>query len=242
MAVMVSSRLWLGGVTSITRDRAITDKLLLLVRDCALIAPLLVCVDGLASYPKSIRRAFREKVARQPGERGRSRLTEWPKLVIGVVIKRTSGLGHQLVEVERKVAFGSAVDVATQISRSRGGTGINTSFIERFNATLRERLGSLTRKCRRAAHKAETLHHGMYLVGTSYNFCTPHDELRVRQTETSGKRKRVWFLRTPAMAAGLTDHIWDMAELLNYKVKPIPPTPPKRRGRPAKKQVNALTT
>ncbi|NWJ97764.1 MAG: hypothetical protein HXX20_18440, partial [Chloroflexi bacterium] len=64
-------------------------------------------------YPKSIRRAFREKVARQPGERGRFRLAEWSKLAIGVVIKRTSGSGHQLVEVERKVAFGSAVDVAT---------------------------------------------------------------------------------------------------------------------------------
>ncbi|MEI6043677.1 MAG: hypothetical protein WCS37_04710 [Chloroflexota bacterium] len=112
------------------------------------------------------------------------------------------------MEVERKVAYGSAVDAATQISRSRGGTGINTSFIERFNGTLRERLGSLTRKCRRAAHKPETLHYGMFLVDTSYNFCMPHDELRVRQTESSDKRKRYWLLCTPAMAAGLTDHIW----------------------------------
>jgi transposase-like protein len=243
MTIMVSTRLWLGGITSTTRDRSLTDKLLRLVRDCALISqPLLVCVDGLASYPKSIRRAFREKVTRPTGQRGRSHLKEWPKLAIGVVIKRTSGPGHKLVEVERKVAFGSATDVATQISRSRGGTGINTSFIERFNGTLRERLGSLTRKCRRAAHKPETLHHGMYLVGTSYNFGTHHDELRIRMSEGSGKRKRFWLLRTPAMAAGLTDHIWSMTELLNYKVKPIPHVPPKRRGRPTKKQEKVVTT
>ncbi|MEI6043676.1 MAG: hypothetical protein WCS37_04705 [Chloroflexota bacterium] len=72
---MVSIHLWLGGVTSTTRDRTLTDTLLRLVRDCALIAqPLLVCVDGLASYPKSIRRAFREKEGRQPGQKGRSHL------------------------------------------------------------------------------------------------------------------------------------------------------------------------
>jgi hypothetical protein len=162
-------------------------------------------------------------------------LQEWSHLAIGVVIKRTSGPRHKLVEVEGRVAYGSAAEVATQISHSGGGTGINTSFIERFNAPLRERLGSLTRKCPRASHKPETLHHGMYLVGTSYNFCTYHDELRVRQTESSGKRNRVWLLRTSAMAAGLTDHIWSMSELLTYKVKPTPPLPPKRRGRPAKK-------
>jgi hypothetical protein len=65
---------------------------------------------------------------------------------------------------QRKVVFGTLTAAAKLIRQRDGGSGINTSFIERFNAPLRERLGSLTRKCCRAAHQTETLHYRMYLV------------------------------------------------------------------------------
>src|SRR5256885_3737861 len=58
-----------------------------------------------------------------------------------------------------------------------GGTQFNTSLIERFNGTLRERLASLTRKCRHAVHRLDVLETGMYLIGCTYNFCFPHHEL-----------------------------------------------------------------
>jgi len=71
----------------------------------------------------------------------------------------------------------------------------------------------------------------MFLVGTAYNFVWPHEGLRLR---TLGPGHR-WQERTPAMAAGLTDHPWTMEDLLRYQVPPTPWVPlprPKRRGRP----------
>ncbi len=100
------------------------------------------------------------------------------------------------------------------------------SLIERFNATMRERLASLTRTCRHAAQRLETLETGMYVIGSTYNFCWPHHEL--------SDSKHFGYGCTPAMTAGLTDHIWSISELLRFKVAPAPWVEPKRRGRPRK--------
>jgi hypothetical protein len=62
----------------------------------------------------------------------------------------------------------------------------------------------------------------MYLIGTVYNFCTPHASL----AQAGGKT-------TPAMAAGITDHCWSVRELLSYHIPPPRWTPPKQRGRPS---------
>ncbi len=73
----------------------------------------------------------------------------------------------------------------------------------------------------------------MFLVGTAYNFVWSHDSLRLPNDRPGHK----WRERTPAMAAGLTDHPWTMDELLRYQVPPAPwvaSPPPKRRGRPPK--------
>src|SRR3989454_12534183 len=65
LAMMVSTRLWLGGVGSLTRDTTLADRLLQQVRACSQAAcALLICTDGWAAYPGSIKRAFREKVKR----------------------------------------------------------------------------------------------------------------------------------------------------------------------------------
>ena len=71
----------------------------------------------------------------------------------------------------------------------------------------------------------------MWLVGTAYNFCWPHDSLR--QVAPDHPRRK-WLQRTPAMAAGLTDHGWTLNQLLRFQI-PLPRwVPPKRRGRPPK--------
>ena len=103
---------------------------------------------------------------------------------------------------------------------------LNTAFIERLNGTFRERLASLTRKCRHAASRLQALHTGMYLIGCTYNFCLVHQEL----SKEIHRGKRC----TPAMASGLTDHVWSFGELLSYKIAPAPWVEPKRRGRPPK--------
>ncbi len=68
----------------------------------------------------------------------------------------------------------------------------------------------------------------MWLVGTAYTFCWVHESLRLRAS--GGDHK--WQERTPAMAAGLTDHAWTMEEVLRYRVPPPEVTPAPRRGRP----------
>src|SRR5229473_6553811 len=83
LAIMVSTRLWLGGVVSRTRDSSLADRLLSQVRACSQAAcALLVCTDGWAAYPNSIKRAFRDKVKRTAG-RGRASLQVWSGLHIG---------------------------------------------------------------------------------------------------------------------------------------------------------------
>jgi len=230
LAMMVSTRLWLGGVVSLTRDRHLADRLLWQVRSCCQpLRALLVCIDGWNAYPGSIRRAFRQKVKETAG-RGRACLRVWPQLCIGVVIKRS--VNKRVVEVTRKLMQGTLEQAQTLLSASGGGTVLNTAFIERLNGTIRERLASLTRKCRHAARRLAALESGMWLLGCTYNLCWPHHELSRRATKAHEERGEV--LLTPAMASGLTDHIWSIQELLSYRVAPLPWMEPKRRGRPKK--------
>src|SRR5437899_12491699 len=98
--------------------------------------------------------------------------------------------------------------------------------------SFRERLASLTRKCRHAARRLAALESGMWLLGCTYNLCWPHHELSRQATRTQEGQREV--LLTPAMASGLTDHIWSVQELLSYRLAPLPWVEPKRRGRPKK--------
>jgi transposase-like protein len=228
LSVMVSTRLWLGGVVSVHRDRRLADRLLHQVRACCRpLQAILVSTDGWAAYPGSIKRAFREKVKRTAG-RGRACLQVWSGLCIATVIKGTEK--KRVVEVTRKMTRGTLEQANTLLQSSLGGTVLNTALIERFNGTMRERLASLTRKCRHAAERLEALETGMYLIGCTYNWCFPHHEL-----STS---KHVGSACTPAMAARLTDHVWSVWEVLTYKVAPPAWVEPKRRGRPRSRPVS----
>ena len=228
LAMMVSTRLWLAGVVSQTRDSALADGLLQQVRRCCQkMCALLICTDGWSAYPNSIRRAFREKVKRTAG-RGRCALVVWPELHIGTVIKRT--VNKHLKEVMRQMTHGSLAHALKLLGRSKGGEMLNTSFIERLNGTMRERLAALTRKCRHASCKLHALQTGMYLIGGTYNWCWPHHELS-KPVEKGG----FGMPCTPAMASGLTDHIWSVLELMTYKVAPPPLPIAKQRGRPRTK-------
>lgn len=230
MAMMVSTRLWLGGVVSLRRDRKLADQLLRMVKACCLpLHAVLVLTDGWSAYPGSIRRAFREKIPKAGG-RGRCALQAWPDILIGTVIKKTAK--KRVVEVIRRMVQGTLERANEVLLNSLGGKELNTAFIERFNGTMRERLASLTRRCRHAARRVGSLEAGMWLVGCTYNWCWPHHELSRRLANNQGSKRGV--LITPAMASGLTDHIWSVREVLTYRIAPPPWVVPKRRGRPKK--------
>lgn len=227
MAIMVSTRLWLGGAVSPHRDRSLIRALVDQVRAVALCRPLLLAADGWVSYIAAFQQAFRSPL--RTGQRGRPRLIAWPDLVIVQVIKQCCA-GQW--SVTRRIVQGSEPMVTALLHASQQGGCINTAYIERLNATFRQRLHSLTRRTRTLARLPQTIESGMALLGCVYNLCTWHKSLRL-PLYVGRRASRHWVKRTPAMAAGLTDHCWSIHELLHFKV-PTAYRPLKRRGRAPK--------
>lgn len=227
LALAVPSRLWLGGVLSPTRDLALITALVRQVRAAARRPAILVCVDGLASYVTAFRRVFRRP--ERTGRVGRPRLVPEAGLLLGQVVKRSAK--RRVAAVEQRVVQGTAAAIAAVLAATGTGTQIHTAYIERLNATFRACTAPLARRGRALARTQAALTAGMYLVGCAYTFWWDHASPRL--PAPPGRPVR-WQARTPAMAAGLTDHPWTMAELLHSQL-PVPASvPPKRRGRPSK--------
>jgi transposase-like protein len=218
LALMVKTRVWLGGEVSEPRDLPLLRRLTARVRRCAARRPLLLCTDALVSSIRAIRETCRDPV--HTGTGGRPRLRPWRHVLIAQVIKRYER--RRVVETEGRIVDGTPARVETLRRRSHGDGVINTAYMERLNAPFRARLAPLARRCRALARQTLTLPEGMFLVGTGYNFCTPH-------TSLSQTRKT-----TPAMAAGITGHCWTRPELLSFHVPLSRWAPPKRRGRPSR--------
>jgi hypothetical protein len=227
LALAVPSRLWLGGVISRHRDLPLITRLVQRVLACAVTRAILVCVDGLASYVTAFPKVFRQPV--RTGRRGRPRLVLPDGFQLAQVVKHSAR--RHVIGVTRRVIHGTLAGVEAVMTATHTGTVINTAYIERLNATFRAHLAPLTRRGRAIARTEAALTAGMWLVGTAYNFCWPHDSLRQRAPDDASLK---WHQRTPAMAAGLAEHPWTIGELLRVQI-PLPRwVPPKRRGRPPK--------
>ena len=101
-----------------------------------------------------------------------------------------------MASVEERVVFGALGE----------GEKASTSYLERQNATDRHRNARKGRKTYRFS-KEWAVHESMtHFTQLSYNFCWPVRTLGVK--DEAGR----WQPRTPAMAAGLTDHVWTLAE------------------------------
>jgi transposase-like protein len=204
-AMSVFSRLFVWGEVSPKRDKPLIERLMAQVRAAAGSGaqPILVAVDGLPAYPKAIRKAFADKV--YSGKPGRPPLVPWPDLHIVQVVKQRRG--YKLSKISRRLAHGCLNRVYDLIAMSQVGWGqINTAYIERLNATFRARMPALVRRTRSLARTTERLETDLFWTGSVYNFCTIHASLDA----------------TPAMAAGLTEHVWSVEELLRLR---LPQTP-----------------
>jgi len=216
LAMMVTTRVWLAGEVSAPRDMSLIRRLIERVRACALHRPLWFCTDGLCSSVRAIRETLRDPG--HTGAPGRPVLRPWRHVCIAQGVTRS--VLRRVVDVERRIVDGTPARVETLRRRAPGDGVINTADIERLNATFRERLASLTRRGRAWARQTLTLQHGMSLIGTVSHFWTPHASLA-----SGGART------TPAMAAGITDHLWTIRERLAFQVPPPRWTPLVRRGR-----------
>jgi hypothetical protein len=200
-AMSVFSRLFLWGEVSPKRDKSLIERVMVQVRAAAgsVVQPILVAVDGLAAYPNAIRKAFSDKVS--SGKPGRPPLVSWPDLHIVQVVKQRSG--YRLSQVSRRLAHGCLNRVYDLIALSQAGFGlINTAYIERLNATFRTRMPALVRRTRNLARTTQRIETDLFWTGSVYNFCTIHASLEA----------------TPVMAAGLTEHVWSVEQLLRLRL------------------------
>ena len=106
------------------------------------------------------------------------------------------------------------------------GINSNTAFVERLNLTMRQHVAAVGRRVSTLCKGEDGLRQQLALYHVYYNFCLPHASLRqpVPQpipTNGTGSAK-MWQPQTPAMAAGLTDHVGTLREVLLYRVPPWP--------------------
>jgi hypothetical protein len=145
------------------------------------------------------------------GKRGRPRKPKKvprPDLRYAQVVKYREG--GRVVEVTKRVVLGNEEDIPDE--------QISTSHIERQNLNFRHENKRLSRKTPAFSKKNEPLDDHMKVYRTYYNFCRPHLALVVPQRErVNGNVFRLKRKRTPAMSAGLTDHVWSLRELLGTK-------------------------
>jgi IS1 family transposase len=208
IAVLIGDHTEERAVGLLTRLRA------RLIESCL---PLLTS-DSLPQYARAILRVFGLWIQpRRKGTRGplpKPRQVPPEGLNYATVHKeREKG---RVVSVTTKVVYGGMNDILACLKPLR--QTINTSFVERMNLTLRHLVSRLHRKTLCFSKKREYLEYHLHLALAYYHFVQYHSSLRVPlprpiPTRGNGSPKK-WEQRTPAMAAGLTNHAWSLEELL----------------------------
>jgi len=186
----------------------------------------LFLTDGFKEYTTALLTHFGQWV--QPPRRqdkGPAPKLRWmprPQLLYAQVIKTVRR--RRLVRVRHRVVFGTLETVNAVLAPL--GCQINTAFIERLNLTIRQHVAAVGRRVSTLCKGEDGIQQQLALYHVYYNFCLPHASVRQpllqpEPTHGTGSAKR-WQPRTPAMAAGLTDHIWTLREVLLFRVPPWP--------------------
>jgi len=145
-----------------------------------------------------------------------------PQLLYAQVVKTVRR--RRLVQVRHRIVFGTLEAIQQVLAAC--GWQINTAFVERVNLTIRQHVAAVGRRVSTLCKGEDGLRQQLSLYHVYYNFCLPHASLRQpllppEPTHGTGSAK-CWQLRTPAMAAGLTDHVWTLREVLLFRVPPWP--------------------
>jgi IS1 family transposase len=188
-------------------------------------APLFL-TDGLKEYATAVLTHFGHWV--QPPRRHATGLApkpRWmplPELLDAQVVKRYRR--RRVARVSHRVVFGTREAVRQALAAQ--GWQINTAFIERVHLTIRQHVAAVGRRVMTLCKGEDGLRHQLALYQLYYNFCVPHASLRQplpepEPTHGHGSARR-WRPRTPAMAAGLTDHVWTLRDVLLFRVPPWP--------------------
>ncbi len=172
----------------------------------------LMTSDEYPVYATAIRETYGQVVTPpRTGRRGRPRQpypVMPPEVTYATVHKVRAN--NRVVEVSTRVVFGTLAAVALALLASAVSRAVNTCFVERHNGTDRNRCSRKVRKSYAFSKDWDTHRAATMFSYFSYNFCWPVETLR--QKDADGR----WQRRTPAMAAGLTDHVWPLSEWLAY--------------------------
>jgi IS1 family transposase len=211
-----------GNRTLAMAQRVVHQVAQVLAPDCA---PLFL-TDGFREYMTALLTHYGYWV--QPPRRqatGPAPKPRWmplPGLLYAQVVKTVRR--RRLVRVQHQVMFGTLEAVQQVLAAC--GWQINTAFIERLNLSLRQHVAAVGRRVTTLCKGEAGLRQELALYQVYYNFCLPHTSLRQPlpqplSTNGTGSAKQ-WRPYTPAMAAGLTDHVWTLREVLLYRVPPWP--------------------
>jgi len=175
--------------------------------------------DGFSSYLPALIEVYHQlKTFPRTGKPGRPRQPvkePHPDLVYAQLVKHKQQ--GRLKSLTTHIALGVSRLVEL-------GLKISTSLVERFNLTLRQTLAPLTRKSLGFCKDRTQLRRRVVFYQVFYNFARPHQSLRqplvTAEPGQTALFQSKWRHRTPAMAAGLTDHVWSFRELLTAKFEP----------------------
>src|SRR5712691_4641302 len=186
----------------------------------------LFLTDGFKEYTTALLTHYGQWMhpprQRAQGPAPKPRWRPLPTLLYAQVVKTVRR--RRLVRVRHRVVFGTLVAIEQVLAAQ--GWQINTAFIERVNLTIRQHVAAIGRRVTTLCKGEDGVRQQLALYHVYYNFCLPHASLRQpllppEPTHGMGSAKR-WRPRTPAMAAGLTDHVWTLREVLCFRVPPWP--------------------
>ena len=186
----------------------------------------LFLTDGFRDYMTALLAHFgywiQPERRQDKGPMPKPRWMPLPQLRYAQVVK--SYRRRRIVGVTHRVVFGTQLAIAQVVTAC--GWRINTAFVERLNLDLRQRVAAVGRRVNTLCQGEDGLLDQLALFQTYHNFVLPHASLRqplLISEVTNGKGSaKVWRPRTPAMAAGLTDHVWSLQEVLLFRVPPWP--------------------
>jgi IS1 family transposase len=171
----------------------------------------LMTSDEYPAYAEAIREAYGTRVVPpRTGRPGRPRKTYTaaaPGVTYATVHEERQN--NRVVRVSTRLVFGTPGAVAGALASSAVSRSVNTCLVERHNGTDRNRCSRKVRKTYAFSKDWEVHRAASTFSYFSYNFCWPVRTLRARDGER-------WRQRTPAMAAGLADHVWSLNEWLTY--------------------------
>jgi hypothetical protein len=186
--------------------------------------PLFV-TDGFKEYKTAILHHFGHWIqperCQEKGPMPKPRWMPLPELLYAQVVKAYRR--RRIVGVTHRVVFGTQLAIEEVLAAC--GWTISTAFIERLNLDIRQRVAAVGRRVNTLCRGEASLLDQMVLFQTYHNFVLPHASLRQPlpvAEATNGGSAKLWRPCTPAMAAGLTDHVWTLREVLLYRVPPWP--------------------